>query len=464
MEKVVQTRIENAVRLRSGLPARLLMALVLANGLLSGCAALSNPVANGIPVRLLPPELLAEPREDKQTIPLTALRQKPPDSYRLASGDVLGVWVEGVLGQEDQPPPIIQGLAGTPGVSANLGSGGRPPAIGVPIPIRPDGTLPLPLVDPIKVDGMTLEQAEQAVAKAYTVAKQILKPNKARIIVTLVRPRQYHVLIIRQDSGGLTIGGTGVIGNTKRGTGAAIDLPAYENDVLNALAVTGGLPGLDAVNEVVIERGAFDPDHDISAWLQAYASGAPGCNSLTTAGRNTHFIRIPIRMRPGDPLPFRPDDVILQTGDIVFIEERTTEVWYTGGLLPPAEHVLPRDRDLDVIQAIVQGGFELVSPGVSSGNLTGTLIAPGIGTPIPSLLSVIRRTPNGQQVNIRVDANRALRDPRERLLIQAGDIVILQETPSEAFARYILQKFSLSVDWQLIHGPHESGTAATTLP
>ena len=40
----------------------------------------------------------------------------------------------------------------------------------------------------------------------------------------------------------------------ERGTGHLVALPAYENDVLSALARTGGLPGLDAVNEVVIER------------------------------------------------------------------------------------------------------------------------------------------------------------------------------------------------------------------
>ena len=34
---------------------------------------------------------------------------------------------------------------------------------------------------------------------------------------------------------------------TRRGTGFALDLPAYENDVLNALAQTGGFPGTDAV-------------------------------------------------------------------------------------------------------------------------------------------------------------------------------------------------------------------------
>jgi hypothetical protein len=62
--------------------------------------------------------------------------------------------------------------------------------------------------------------------------------------------------------------------------------------------------------------------------------------------------RISLRMKPSDPVPFRPEDVILQRGDVVFIEARDTEVWYSGGLMPPAEHVLPRDRDLDVVQAV----------------------------------------------------------------------------------------------------------------
>ena len=35
---------------------------------------------------------------------------------------------------------------------------------------------------------------------------------------------------------------------TLAGTGQIIDLPAYQNDVLTALARTGGLPGTDAKN------------------------------------------------------------------------------------------------------------------------------------------------------------------------------------------------------------------------
>src|SRR5260370_20329801 len=70
----------------------------------SGCAALGNPVANGVPVRRLSPELLGESRSELTLIPLTALRRQPPDIYRLDAGDVLGIWIEGVLGEKGVSP------------------------------------------------------------------------------------------------------------------------------------------------------------------------------------------------------------------------------------------------------------------------------------------------------------------------------------------------------------------------
>ena len=65
---------------------------------------------------------------------------------------------------------------------------------------------------------------------------------------------------------------------------------------------------------------------------------------------------------------------------------------------------------------------------------------------------------------IRVDLNRALRDPRERIYVQPGDVLVLQETSGEALIRYFNQVFNFSVNWQLIHGPHESGNVSTSLP
>jgi hypothetical protein len=70
-----------------------------------GCATLTKPVADGLPVRNVPPEFLGESHEGEQTIPLDLLRQCPPDTYRLAPGDVLGIWIEGILGAQGQLPP-----------------------------------------------------------------------------------------------------------------------------------------------------------------------------------------------------------------------------------------------------------------------------------------------------------------------------------------------------------------------
>ena len=78
---------------------RLLLALLLAClATAGGCTAITNPVADGIPVRLLPPEIIGPAKICWQTIPLNVLRQPQPDVYRLAPGDVLGVYIDGFIG------------------------------------------------------------------------------------------------------------------------------------------------------------------------------------------------------------------------------------------------------------------------------------------------------------------------------------------------------------------------------
>src|SRR5207248_11505731 len=115
----------------------------------------------------------------------------------------------------------------------------------------------------IKLTGLTLTQATLAIRRSYTVDRKILPEGKDRIIVTLQRRRKHKVLVVREESGnqgagGGTIGGSGGglgLGLLKRGTGAVVALEAYENDLLHALNATGGLPGLDAQNEILIFRG-----------------------------------------------------------------------------------------------------------------------------------------------------------------------------------------------------------------
>ena len=434
--------------LRTGLLAVVLAAVV------SGCAAVSNPVADAVPIRRLPPEVMGERKEEERTIPLTWLRQKPAEAHRAAAGDLLGIWVEGVFGTGDperpEPPPV------------RPGEGAAPPAIGNPFPVRENGTIELPFVPPIKVEGLTLDQIQAEVVKAYTETKKFLKPGQARVTVTLMRPRHYHVLVVRQDTGAVTLGGGGPLGGglisqTKRGTGYAIDLPAYENDVLNALNRTGGLPGLDARNEVVIQRGTAADPSDPEAARRAMEQGP----SARTGG---DWVRIPLRLRPGEPPPFRPEDVVLSNGDIVFIEARDTEVFYVGGLLPSRQIPLPRDYDLDVVQAIAFANGPLVNGGVNNNNLAGNIVQGGIGFPSPSLATVLRRTHGGGQIPIRVDLNRALRDPRERVLIQPGDIIILQETPLEAISRYVTNVLRLNFFGTFIRERDLLGTGNLAIP
>ena len=434
-------------------------------GALVGCAAVTNPVADAVPVNRLPPEVKGRAKSDEKTIPMTLLRQKPPAVYLLGPGDVLGVYIETVLGEKNQPLPVHIAERGN-----------TPPSLGYPLPVREDGTLPLPLLkEPVKVTGLSVDEAQRKIIEAYTVTQKILKPDNARVIVTLQKPRTYHILVVRQDSGGLTVGGggsgesggggstsggaAGVLGQTKRGTGYTIDLPAYENDVLNALARTGGLPGLDAQNEVRIERGSFKPgvESDAEAMCRLSASGErtfPGVRTL----------RIPLRLRPDEEVPFRPEDVILQSGDTLFIEARDTELFYTGGLLPARQFVLPRDYDLDVVQAIALANGPLVNGGLNQNNLTGQSIQAGIGFPSPSLVTVLRRTADGGQIPIRVSLNKALRDPREQVLIQAGDTIILQETVGEALGQYFTQVVRINFFGTFIRSRDLTATSNVTLP
>lgn len=434
--------------------------LALLSGLFTGCAAITNPVANGVPVRRTPPELLVSPpREAMQTIPLTLLGQERPAVHRLAARDVLGIYIESILPATGLNTPPTNPPVYFPSQIDPLGQG-LPPALGFPIPIRDDGTITLPLIEPVRVAGMDVTQAANAITKTY-IDRGFLQPGR-QVLVTLMQPRQTRIVVLRQEVGGFATGGRGdiAVSTTKRGTGHTIDLRAYENDVLHAITETGGLPGLDTFDEIIIFKGGSQ-NRTLVATLESLAADK---DPLVVSGLCERVVRIPTRILPGEPLPFDPEDVILQEGDVVFLEARAAELFYTGGLLPSGEHVLPRDYDLDVVEAIglVQGS--LLNGAFGGNNLSGLLVQPGVGNPSPSLLTVLRRTPGGGQVPIKVDLNRAVVDARERIPIRAGDVLILQETPGEAFARYFSQTFTFSYATRLINSENTSATAAIAVP
>jgi hypothetical protein len=366
-------------------------------------------------------------------------------------GDVLGVWIEGVLGERTLAPPVHA----APQVEAR-DQRRLPPAMGYPVPVREDGTISVPMVAPVPVAGRTLAEVEEALRQLYTGPKQILQPGNERIAVTLLQARQHFVVVMRDEASSFTPTGlTGVVLTGKRGTGQSIALPTGENDVLHALAVTGGLPGLDTYDEVIVQRGCFQ-DGDGAEAVRRRLEAGQGFAALGTPGPGC--VRIPLRVRPGDKLPFGPADVVLHSGDVVYLRARDGEVFYTGGLLPAGEHVLPRDRDLDVVEAAAAVRGPLINGAFVNNNLAGNLINPGIGFDSPALLVVVRRLPSGGQIPIRVDLNQALRDPRERIVVQPGDMLILQEMPNAALARYMgTSLFNINMAWIPVHSSNLLG-------
>ena len=425
-----------------------LMNLVVAGiSLSTGCASLTNPTLNGIPVRRLPTELLTGPRREAlQTIPLSVFRQDQPDDYILAAGDVLGIYIPGVFPltfdfQQVASPPV-----NFPSRIDPSGTG-LPPSLGYPVEIRSDGTISLPLVEPISIAGMTIEEANRHIRQTF-LERELLQPRRDAVLVTLMQPRQIRVMVFRQEVGGFAAGGRGDIAtsNVKQGTGHVIDLRAYENDVLSALSYTGGLPGLDAYDSVFIFRGGIK-NSELKARL---ASSDGRCDPQALPELDVEIVHLPTRWPPCEPLPFTAKDILLEEGDVLFLESRTRDFFYTGGLLPRGEFQIPRDYDLDVLEAVAQVRGTLVNGAFGGNNLNGLLIQPGIGNPNPSALTVVRRTPNGGQIPISVDLNRALRDPRERILVQPGDVLILQETAGEAIARYFTNVFNFNAASSLL--------------
>lgn len=396
------------------------LALVLLLVGASGCSVYRNTVPS-----YCVGDGYQESRSDKEPINFLRLRQEPPDAYRLDDRDVLGVYIEGVLGSKEEAPPVHFPEAGED----------LPPAVGYPVPIREDGTVSVPLVDPVDVRGLTLAQAEQKIRNAY-IRKRILKPDRERIIVTLMRPRTYHVLVVREDetSDNQRMFGNAnaqsfalqmAFGQSRKGMSYPIELRAYENDVLHALSETGGLPGSDAKNEVIILRGAFSSSEERDYYMNGMQDGQYTEELMA----RPNVIKIPLRVGPNDPIiQLSEEDVVLNAGDIVFVRSREQEVFYTGGLLPAGQWPIPRDYDIDVLQAMALSGGNV---GSAAGSGSTGVLGGGASSIFPATRVIVVRELCGEQVPIEVNLRRAVLDPSERIRIHPGDFITLEYTPLE---------------------------------
>jgi protein involved in polysaccharide export with SLBB domain len=417
----------------------LLALLLIPFALCGGCTTIRGT----IPARCFP-DASQSPRGSRQPIDYSLLRQTPPEVYQLGPGDILGIFIEGVLGKIDDVPPVYYPTYQTQGHE-------RPPALGYPIPVREDGTISLPLVEPLEVAGLSLAQAEEAVHRAYTTPKPFFAPGRDRVIVTLIEPRKYNVIVVRED--GVDKEGRpleyaqyqfsprgSMLEAAKTGITQSVELKAYENDVLHALALSGGLPGVAAKAQVKILHGAFKNARERDQYLRTLQDPA---QRAVVAATNQRTLTIPLRIGPGEPVPhITRDDILLESGDIVYIESREQEVFYTGGILQGGEFPIPRDRDLDVLSATAWAGGSIAATAGGYGGPGGRGNAAGI---FPPTDLIVLRNVEGRQVAIKVDLKRAMTDPSERILVQPNDFLILQYKPQEVILNVILNNLNVSL-------------------
>ena len=613
---VSHLRPRSRIRARAAAAEVAAVLLAVAYGL-PGCAAFRS--LEGVPAEGLSAAFRDPVRGGRATIDLALLGRTPPPQHVVDSGDILGVYVEGVLGGPDQAPPIFN-----PGLPIER------PGVGYPIAVREDGTLALPTAGAIYVRGLTLPQVEAKLREEFTGRDAILRRGRERVLVSLQRPRTHDVLVIRQESGNRqgNIGAAATVNFEldKRGTGRIVELPVPQNDVLHALAATGGLPGLDARNVIYVIRrpryqavpedlepapaagddadrpdapeespgadevrrggggagrfardgrpalirgqsppavaagapafgvpgagvagsGAFGPGAGLPPryvlprgfalpgsappaaplavsppaaappvlsppvaatpavrtasafapappavpappplalppaapaapsaapapfeeppraapapvvdgpprpagpsgfpapgrvpgvwWDGANCPPPPGLSEATMAG--AQVLCIPVRLPPGSRVPFTEEDVTLHDGDVVFVEHRETDFFYTGGLLGGGQYQLPQNYDIDVLEALAivrQRGGALQNAPLAVGGPSSLNQDVTVGG---SRLFILRRTPGHPELRIEVDLRQALRDPSSRVLVRPGDYLILRYTKAEAVGAF----------------------------
>ncbi len=205
------------------------------------------------------------------------------------------------------------------------------------------------------------------------------------------------------------------------------------------------MPGVDAYNEVwVLRKSTLEP-HAVVNIKSKIDGGEEPEQVICQLPAHLEAIRLPLKLCPDQPIPFTPEDVLLQDGDVVYIQPRRDEYFYTGGLLSGGQIPMPRDEDLDVLEAVSLASGSIGGLGGTS-SVAVLRAGAGVGNIIPpTRVLILRKLPNGEQLPIRVDLAKAMVDPSERIKIHAGDFIMLYYKPSEMTGNAVLNFFNFNV-------------------
>ena len=97
------------------------------------------------------------------------------NSEKLVPGQVLGFYISGILGNPGEAPPMnVQDPDST-----------LPESRGWPVPIRKDGTISLPSIHPVFVQGKSVREVRHLVNAKYRAGKEPILPENVSIRVCI---------------------------------------------------------------------------------------------------------------------------------------------------------------------------------------------------------------------------------------------------------------------------------------
>ncbi len=273
-----------------------------------------------------------------------------------------------------------------------------------PVRVADDGTVTIPWIGPVRVGGMTAEEAERLVV-AESKARGIFRTPC--VTVTMKEQRKNKVL---------------VVGAVKKP--GMYDLPRGSSSLLAALVAAEGL-SKEAGVEVEIRRGA------VRSGPGAIPGAAPRLASDRGVGGQSVSYQEPEPAFPGLPATLtvnlaeaarnRRASYSLEDGDVVHVAKRTLKPIYVQGLVRKSgEFEYPVNQELRLLDALALAG--------------------GISNPVADQVLVIRQVSDRPgPVNVACSVQEA-KAGRDNLRLAPGDTVMVEQNAATALVD-IVQTF-----------------------
>ncbi len=244
----------------------------------------------------LPPELEAPPLDSARAINLSQLARPRANTEQIFVGDTLEVAIATGLERQGPNKWLLR--------------------------VADDGTINVPLVGPVRVEGLVLPHAEHVVREA-SVARGIYR--NPQVAIHLVDRRSIRVSVVGEV--------------VKPGD---YDLPITQADLLAAISMAGGLKSGTAGEVIEITH----PANPHAVHQASYPGGPPS----PVGSRN-----VTVNLR--DVTEGRGGDFHLENGSVVMVGKKPPRTFSVIGLVKkPGQYEGLNDQDIRLLDAIAMAG------------------------------------------------------------------------------------------------------------